>query len=74
MSPPSAATAQRFEELAEERAALRAELDRGYLLEEPLFTPNGDVAGKRVVLNPALPALRELDRAIDALADRLGRT
>jgi phage terminase small subunit len=63
----------RFCELTVERQALRADLEtRGNLLEEPIVTPLGNVVGERVVLNPAIPALRAIDRALDALADRLG--
>jgi phage terminase small subunit len=61
----------RFAELVDEREAIRAELSRGYLLIEPIVSPIGEVVGERVVLNPAVPALRQLDRQLDALADRL---
>ena len=42
------------------------------MLEEPIVSPSGKVVGTRVVLNPASAALRALDEALDALADRLG--
>lgn len=63
---------QRFGELADERVALRAELEKGYTLTEPIVAPTGAVVGDRTVLNPAVTALRQLDRQLDALMDRLG--
>jgi len=63
---------ERFCRLVDERAALAAELERGYVLEEPLVSPKGEVVGHRLVANPALGELRALDKALDALCDRLG--
>lgn len=62
----------RFCEVVDERARLRAELERGVLLEEPIVSPKGDVVGTRVVANPALGELRAIDRQLDQLSDRLG--
>jgi hypothetical protein len=67
-----AVTVARFAGLCDERAALVGELARGYTLTEPIVSPTGKVVGTRVVLNPALAALRQLDKALDGLADRLG--
>ena len=67
-----AVTVERFARLADERAAMSNELARGPLLEEPIVSPTGKVVGTRMVLNPASPALRALDKELDALADRLG--
>jgi phage terminase small subunit len=65
-------TVRRFCELCDERAAVRMELDRGVLLEEAVATSKGEVIGVRVVANPACGMLRSIDKALDALADRLG--
>jgi len=67
-------TVTRLCELLEERQALRDELKAGYLLREPIVSPTGKIVGERLVLNPALPALRALDRALEALAGALGIT
>ncbi len=67
-----AVSAERFCSLVDERATVAAELARGPLLTEPIVTPKGDVVGTRVVANPAAAMLRQIDKALDALADRLG--
>ena len=67
-----AVSAERFCSLVDERATISAELARGVVLEEPIVTPKGDVVGTRVVANPAAAMLRQIDKALDALADRLG--
>jgi len=68
-----ALTVARLADLVDERGSARAELDRrGILLEEPIVSPTGKVVGTRVVPNPAVAMLRQLDRELDALADRLG--
>ena len=60
-------------QLADERETAAAELSsKGYLLAEPIVSPTGKVVGERAVLNPAVPALRALDKELDALSDRLG--
>jgi P27 family predicted phage terminase small subunit len=65
-------TVKRFAELVDERELVRAELDRGFLLEEPIVSPVGKVVGTRMVANPAVAMLRGLDKQLDSLADRLG--
>lgn len=64
-------TVERFARLIDEREAVAAEMGRGILLEEPIVTPKGDVVGTRMVANPAAAMLRALDKALDALIDRL---
>ncbi len=64
-------TVERFCRLVDERAAIAAELARGVLLEEVIPDPRGGIAGTRVVLNPAVAALRQADKALDAMVDRL---
>jgi Phage terminase, small subunit len=63
---------ERLCRLLDEAELTRAELARGIVLEEPIVSPTGQVVGTRVVANPAAGLLRQLDRQIDALADRLG--
>lgn len=67
------ATVERLCDLADERAVLRRALEEhGPLLEEPIVTPKGDVVGTRLVANPAAKQLREVDKQLTALSDRLG--
>ncbi|MCW3048856.1 MAG: Phage terminase, small subunit [Solirubrobacterales bacterium] len=64
---------QRFCDLLDERAELRAVLDvDGPILREPVVSPTGAVVGERVVAHPALAALRAIDRAIEAVSASLG--
>ena len=67
-------TVTRFCQALDEREALRAQLQAGYMLEEPIVSPTGKVVGERLVINPAIPALRALDRSLDALAAALAIT
>ena len=66
-----AVTVERFASMLDERVAVSAELARGVLLEEPIVSPTGKVVGTRVVANPAVAMLRQIDRELDQLADRL---
>jgi len=63
---------ERLCSLIDERSECRAEMTHGALLEEPIVSPNGKVVGTRRVANPAVAMLRQLDKALDALSDRLG--
>ncbi len=67
-----AVSAERFCSLVDERATVAAELTRGVVLTEPIVSPKAEVVGTRVVANPAAAMLRQIDKALDALADRLG--
>ena len=67
-------TVLRLCQALDEREALRAQLQAGYMLEEPIVSPPGKVVGERLVINPAIPALRALDRSLDALAAALAIT
>jgi phage terminase small subunit len=67
-------TVERFAQLVDERAGVQAELERGFVLEEPLVTPTGAVAGVRHVPNPAASMLCGIDKELTALSDRLGLT
>jgi hypothetical protein len=58
----------------DEREELRAKLKAGYILEEPIVSPTGKVVGEWLVLHPAIPALRALDRSLDALCASLAIT
>lgn len=70
-----ALSVSRFAELVEERdQVMAAWREHGPLLEEPIVSPKGDVVGTRYVPNPAAQMLRQLDRQLDALADRLALT
>ncbi len=46
--------------------------EHGPLLREVVQNARGDIIGHRWVSNPAAKELRQLDRAIDAVSDRLG--
>ena len=63
---------QRFCQLVDDRATVATELVRGPVLERPIVSPRGDVVGTELYPNPAASMLRQLDKALDALADRLG--
>ena len=65
-------TVERFCALVDERAAAATELARGHLCEEPIVTPTGQVVGTRLVANPVAAILRQLDKQLDSLCDRLG--
>lgn len=67
-----AVTVARFCRLVDERAQLAGELRRGVTLEEAIADPRGGVLATRVVLNPAIPALRAVDKALDSLSAQLG--
>jgi P27 family predicted phage terminase small subunit len=63
---------QRFCELCDEREAYRQALsDHGALLSEPIVGPKGDVLGNRLIPNPAIAALRGVDRSLEALTVQL---
>ena len=64
-------TVERLARLVDEREMVAAELALGVLLEEPIVSPSGQVVGTRRVANPAAAMLRQIDRALDALVDRL---
>jgi len=66
-----ALSVERFCSLLDERDRTAAELARGVLLAEPIISPTGRVEGERLVANPASAMLRSIDKALDALADRL---
>jgi phage terminase small subunit len=64
---------ERFCRLTVERQQYQTALDAlGLVLEEAQITPTGAVVGQRIVLNPLIPALRAIDRALDSVSDRLG--
>ena len=59
-------TVTRLCEAADDRAAARHAVEAlGMLLEEPIVTPTGIVAGTRIVPNPAVEMVRKLDKVID---------
>jgi len=68
-------TVRRFCDVLEERdEVMAAWKEHGPLLSEPIVTPRGDIAGERLVANPAAAMLRGLDKELDALSDRLALT
>jgi hypothetical protein len=61
--------------LEDDAAELRAAVDRlGVVLEEPIVTPRGDIAGTRVCVNPAVAALARLSTPLRDLRGLLGMT
>jgi P27 family predicted phage terminase small subunit len=67
-----AAIVLRYCEVTEEREQLaRLVRKAGPLVTEPIVTPTGQVVGTRWLINPAVPALRAIDKALDNLGDRL---
>ena len=69
-----ALTLHRLCSLVDERELVRAELERGFLLAEPIVTPTGRVVGERLVANPAAAMLGQIDRRMDELSAALALT
>jgi P27 family predicted phage terminase small subunit len=63
----------RFARLVLERQTYADALaELGPLMEIPVVTPTGAVVGRKFESNPAEAMLRRVDKALDALTDRLG--
>lgn len=63
----------RYAELLDERAQLRDALNvDGLVIREVIVSPKGDIAGERLVANPLLKEIRQIDRALDSLGMQLG--
>jgi P27 family predicted phage terminase small subunit len=62
----------RFISVTMEREQWAALVRQAPLLREPIVTPRGDVAGERLVINPAAKALRDVGKELDSLTLQLG--
>jgi P27 family predicted phage terminase small subunit len=66
-------TVRRYCEAADDAAAARAEISaRGVVLDELIGDARGGVLGHRAIVNPAILALKNSERTMTELADRLG--
>ena len=62
-------------QLRDEEGALRQVVgEHGHLLEEPIVTPTGKVAGTKLVANPAVRMLRDVEKSLREVLTSLGLT